>query len=169
LKSWNNVSFTFPFNDDMVKLFKGLSRSGQESDYVFLSSQGKRPRHIRTPFKNAVTKADIKDFRFHDLRHALASHYVMSGGDLISLKEILGHSTLKMVERYSHLASAYKRKMINNLNRKFTHYELFATLASPRELNQSNSLGKNNDFSKTLKNYPIKKDKRILLSFFFFL
>jgi len=43
----------------------------------------------------------------------------MHGGDLLTLKEILGHSSLKMVERYAHLAGAHKRKQINNINGKF--------------------------------------------------
>jgi hypothetical protein len=39
----------------------------------------------------------------------------MNAGDLLALKEILGHSSMVMVERYAHLASAYKRRQINNL------------------------------------------------------
>ena len=72
--------------------------------------------------------SEIEDFRFHDLRHTFASHYVMSGGDLLSLRDILGHSNLKMVERYSHLGSAYKQRMINYLNRSFSECHLSVTL-----------------------------------------
>jgi site-specific recombinase XerD len=43
----------------------------------------------------------------------------MEGGDLMTLKDILGHSTLKIVERYAHLAAAHKRKQVNNLNAIF--------------------------------------------------
>ena len=50
----------------------------------------------------------------------------MNGGDLMSLRDILGHSDLKMVERYSHLASAYKHRMVNNLNGKFCDCQIFA-------------------------------------------
>ena len=44
----------------------------------------------------------------------------MNGGDLLALKELLGHICMRMVERYSHLAAVYKRKQINNLIGKFT-------------------------------------------------
>lgn len=50
---------------------------------------------------------------------SFASHFVMSGGDLLSLKEILGHSDIRMVQRYSHLRSEYKKEKLNNLDRVF--------------------------------------------------
>jgi hypothetical protein len=61
----------------------------------------------------------------------------MTGGDLMSLRDFLGHSNLKMVERYSHLASAYKRKMINNLNGKFSDCQIFAKNEKNGQLSQN--------------------------------
>ena len=43
-------------------------------------------------------------FRFHDLRHTFASHWMMSGGDIYRLQRILGHKSIQMTERYSHLS-----------------------------------------------------------------
>jgi integrase len=50
-----------------------------------------------------LERAGIEDFRFHDLRHTFAS-YMMNGGDLYELAKILGHSNIKMTERYAKLA-----------------------------------------------------------------
>ena len=55
-------------------------------------------------FEDLLTRAGIEDFRFHDLRHTFASWYMMNGGDLYELAKILGHSNIKMTERYAKLA-----------------------------------------------------------------
>jgi site-specific recombinase XerD len=49
-------------------------------------------------------RAKIENFRFHDLRHTFASSYMMNGGDLYELAKILGHSNIKMTERYAKVA-----------------------------------------------------------------
>ena len=51
--------------------------------------------------------AGIQDFRFHDLRHTVASSYMMNGGDLYELAKILGHSNIKMTERYARLVKKH--------------------------------------------------------------
>ena len=58
-------------------------------------------------FHELLERAKIRDFRFHDLRHTFASWYMMSGGDLYELSKLLGHSNIKMTERYADLARAH--------------------------------------------------------------
>lgn len=74
---------------------------------------------IHDAFQNALKKANIKDLKYHDLKFTFASHFVMNGGDLLALKEILGRSTLDMVQCYAHLASEHKRKQLNKLAENF--------------------------------------------------
>ena len=60
-------------------------------------------RRLEGSFDDLLERAGIDDFRFHDLRHTFASHYMMNGGDLYELAKILGHSNIKMTERYAKL------------------------------------------------------------------
>ncbi len=60
-------------------------------------------RNLRESWERALKAADIKDFRWHDLRHTAASYLAMSGVSLVEIAKILGHRTLAMVARYSHL------------------------------------------------------------------
>lgn len=60
-------------------------------------------RNLRESWERAVKAAGIENFRWHDLRHTAASYLAMSGVSLVEIAKILGHRTLAMVARYSHL------------------------------------------------------------------
>lgn len=69
---------------------------------------------IHNAFVNALKQAEIKDFRFHDLRHAAASYLAMNGATQGELMAILGHKTPTMTRRYAH----YSQKHVANLMEK---------------------------------------------------
>ena len=57
----------------------------------------------------------IEDFRFHDLRHTAASYLAMNGAGLREIGDILGHKTMAMVQRYSHLTDDHKHKTVERM------------------------------------------------------
>ncbi len=59
---------------------------------------------LRAPFAAALNHAGITDFRWHDLRHTAASYLAMAGTSPLEIAKILGHRTMAMVARYSHLS-----------------------------------------------------------------
>lgn len=62
---------------------------------------------VKQLFLRLRNKTKIDRLHPHILRHTFATKYLMNGGDIFSLQQILGHTSLEMVRRYSHLASAY--------------------------------------------------------------
>lgn len=75
----------------------------RNSLYVFPNKWGTGPIAFKSAWENAVKKAEVEDFHFHDLRHTAASYMAMSGASLLEIAEFLGHKCLSMVRRYSHL------------------------------------------------------------------
>lgn len=89
-----------------------------DSDYVFPSENGKHSIDIRNVWEDVRAKAQLEDFRFHDLRHTTASHLAMNGASLAELAEILGHKTLQMVKRYAHLSDSHVAGVLERMNSK---------------------------------------------------
>ena len=88
-----------------------------DTELVFPDATGKRPVGIREAFEDAVKRAGIADFRFHDLRHSFASYLAMNGATLAEIAEVLGHKTLAMVKRYAYLSEAHTRGVVERMNR----------------------------------------------------
>ena len=86
-----------------------------DSDYVFSDSKG-NPSYPRVAWERALKEAQIADFRFHDLRHSAASYLAMNGATLAEIAEVLGHKTLAMVKRYSHLTEQHTSKVVARMN-----------------------------------------------------
>jgi integrase len=106
-----------PINETLKDTLQGLVRR-LDSPYVFfVPNSGKSYVDIRDSFARACRKAVIKDFHFHDLRHTFASHLVMAGIDITTVKELLGHKTLTMTLRYAHLAPSHKVNALSVLDK----------------------------------------------------
>ena len=61
------------------------------------------------------SRAGLEDFRFHDLRHSFASKLFMAQVDLYTVKELMGHATIQMTERYAHLAPEHKASAVEKI------------------------------------------------------
>jgi integrase len=106
-----------PMNQIVQKTIIGVLKS-PESQYVFCNKDGKPYGDIKKSFLTAVKKSDIVNFHFHDLRHTFASQLVMSGVDLNTVRELLGHKSLEMTLRYSHLSPDHKKRAVDILGNR---------------------------------------------------
>lgn len=77
-----------------------------------------KPVEIHKAWDTCRKRADLTDFRFHDLRHTAGSYLAMSGASTREIAEVLGHKTLHMVKRYSHLTQGHLVKVIVNMNKR---------------------------------------------------
>jgi integrase len=89
-----------------------------ESDYVFPKGAQSGQTSIRKAWEKAVKDAELEDFKFHDLRHTAASYLAMNGATLAEIAEVLGHKTLQMVKRYTHLSEAHTSTIVEKMNAK---------------------------------------------------
>ncbi len=91
--------------------------------YIFRSTTGEKIKLLSRTFARTVEAAGLNDnvddtrqkIVFHSLRHTFASWLVQSGTPLYTVGELLGHSSLEMTKRYSHLAPDNMRDAISNL------------------------------------------------------
>ena len=108
-------SIKIPMSDKLYETFKeiGIKNTG----YVFLNPETNKPYNtIRKGFLEACNRAGIKNFRFHDLRHTVATRLVSAGVDIKTIQEILAHSSITTTQRYLHTKTESKINAIKLLN-----------------------------------------------------
>lgn len=77
------------------------------------------PEKVSVAFKRACDSIEISDFRLHDLRHTAASWLRMSGADIHTVAQLLGHKDLRMAARYQHLSPAFLADAVGKLDAVF--------------------------------------------------
>ena len=79
--------------------------SSDANRYVFgsVKTRYQTPASIDTAWRHALKRSEVKNFRFHDLRHCTASYLAQAGVPLNVIAEVLGHKRIDMTQRYAHL------------------------------------------------------------------
>jgi integrase len=101
-----------PLNSEALDVLRKLKEDGQKSEFVFTDENGVRILSVKSSFAGVLKRAGIEAFRFHDLRHTFASKLVTAGADLNTVRELLGHSDIKMTLRYAHLSPEAKKRAV---------------------------------------------------------
>jgi integrase len=116
----------FPLMINEIKEIFHNKKRGSPHDLVFPSRNGKKRKAISKSFMRTVNKLGLNDgctdprnkVVFHTLRHTYASWLVQDGTPLFEVAKHLGHSTIAMTERYSHLAPKNFQNSVKVIERK---------------------------------------------------
>lgn len=99
-------------NDRSVPISRGLFNQVKR----FANKSGNRLFDKNYAFRGALNRCSFdlpKGQKTHVLRHTFASHYIMNGGDILSLQKILGHSDIKMTMVYAHLSPQFINQVLD--------------------------------------------------------
>jgi integrase len=116
-QSKSRKAIPVPLNADALALLKRQEHKQQEkpSDFVFMF-RGRSIKKANTrAWRDALVRAGIDDFRWHDLRHTWASWHIQQGTPLYVLQELGGWAGPEMVQRYAHLSASHLKVYADQL------------------------------------------------------
>ena len=116
-KTKSGTGRDIPINNTLAAMLQGLIRRVDSPLVFYNPASGGQWHDLKRPFATSCSKAKLQNFRFHDLRHTFASQLVMAGIDLTTVSRLLGHASLTMTLRYSHLAPDHLKSAVDVLNR----------------------------------------------------
>lgn len=87
--------------------------------WVFPRFDGTRPVELHRCWAEALRRASIEDMHFHDLRHTAASRMAMSGASLLDIATVLGHASMQMAKKYSHLTDSHTSGIMARMTSRY--------------------------------------------------
>lgn len=104
-----------PINAAAKRALLKLHKLSNGSTFVCPDKKREEQYDSRTWFDTSVEKSGIAHCTWHDLRHTFASRLVMSGVDLRTVQELLGHASIVTTMRYAHLSEAHRHSAVEKL------------------------------------------------------
>jgi integrase len=104
---------TVPLNETALRVLEQLPRF---ADFVLPNLKtGRRLVDVKRAFGTACRRAGIKDLHFHDLRHTAATWLIEAGADLVTVAQVLGHSSIDITKKYRHPSEQMAREAVERL------------------------------------------------------
>jgi len=104
-----------PLNDSAIGILDGW-HGMRKGPYVFYNQMtGDRFRDLKTGLKLACKEAGLAGVTWHVFRHTFASRLIRNGTDIVTVKELLGHSTIVVTMRYAHTNDEAKVKAVKGI------------------------------------------------------
>jgi len=109
----NRRMLEVPLNDAALKVVNGWLGM-RRCEYVFYNPEtGGQWKDLWLGLKKACRKAGLKDVTWHTFRHTFASRLTRNGADLVTVKELLGHSSVSVTMRYAHTNRDAKKRAVD--------------------------------------------------------
>jgi integrase len=108
--------YSVDMNLEVTETLRLWKRQSGGNGLVF-KYKSKQIYSIKTAWGNLLKKANITNFRFHDLRHHFATRLAESGAAPATIKELMGHSSIKMTDKYMHATDKMKSSAVELIRR----------------------------------------------------
>jgi len=116
LQTKNGDRRNAPLGDYALSILQNYKTKACLPDELVFQNRWGSLLRIDSQFSELVKRVGIENFRFHDLRHSAASYLAMSGATMTDIAEVLGHKTLSMVKRYTHLSDSHTSQVVTKMN-----------------------------------------------------
>ncbi len=115
LENKSNKHIIIPIVKPLEIILNRLKKENNSDEYVFANPKTRtRYYEIDRCWRDCLEEADIKDFRFHDLRHTVGTRLAEKGIPINVIKEILAHSDIRTTMKYVHLVEGSKKAAIHS-------------------------------------------------------
>ena len=103
--------YSVDMSTEVVEVLRLWKRQTGGNGLVF-KYKGKQIYSVKTAWGNVMKKANISDFRFHDLLHHFATRLAETGAHSATIKELMGHGSIKTTDKYMHATDTMKSSAV---------------------------------------------------------
>lgn len=117
----NGAPFVLILTEEVIGELKRFKHKGNPDEYVFCGRNPYKPAKFNRVWEQALVDAKLANTKetssdeklvFHSLRHTHASWLAQQGAPLLAIADSMGHKSLSMTKRYSHLCIDSRKEMI---------------------------------------------------------